>query len=206
MRSYGSEKMKKTMAIEDTVTMCERLARKMGRPQHYEDLVSEGVLKSLEVLHETPDTHPANVYRAAKKRMYDYINFDCHGLSVPASDAARSIARGNDTTDRDDYSERGLELLKTTLSSEWGEYEDDLVESYLPTAEEALINKDTGEALTRVILEALTDDEAHIIILRYFEEATQDEVADLYGMSRQAVSLREIRALRKLRLRLCNIL
>jgi RNA polymerase sigma factor (sigma-70 family) len=57
-----------------------------------------------------------------------------------------------------------------------------------------------------MILEALTDDESQIIILRYFEEATQDEVADLYGMSRQAVSLREIRALRKLRLRLCNIL
>ena len=194
------------MNTETVVTMCERLARKMGRPQHYEDLVSEGVLKSLEVLDDTPDTHPANVYRAARKRMYDYVNFDCHGLSVPASDAARAVARGNDTSERDDYSERGLELLRATLDSEWGEYDEDFTESYLPTAEETLINKDTGETLTRMILEALTDDESQIIILRYFEEATQDEVADLYGMSRQAVSLREIRALRKLRLRLCNIL
>jgi RNA polymerase sigma factor (sigma-70 family) len=191
---------------ETVVTMCERLARKMGRPQHYEDLVSEGVLKSLELLHDTPDTHPANVYRAARKRMYDYVNFDCHGLSVPASDAARAVARGNDTSEREDYSERGLELLRATLDSEWSEYDEDFTESYLPTAEETLINKDTGETLTRMILEALTDDESQIIILRYFEEATQDEVADLYGMSRQAVSLREIRALRKLRLRLCNIL
>ena len=194
------------MNTETVVTMCERLARKMGRPQHYEDLLSEGVLKSLEVLDDTPDTHPANVYRAARKRMYDYVNFDCHGLSVPASDAARAVARGNDTSERDDYSERGLELLRATLDSEWGEYDEDFMESYLPTAEETLINKDTGETLTRMILEALTDDESQIIILRYFEEATQDEVADLYGMSRQAVSLREIRALRKLRLRLCNIL
>ena len=186
--------------------MCERLARKMGRPQHYEDLVSEGVLKSLEVLHDTPDTHPANVYRAARKRMYDYVNFDCHGLSVPASDAARAVARGNDTSERDDYSERGLELLRATLDSEWSEYDEDFTESYLPTAEEALINKDTGETLTRMILEALTDDESQIIILRYFEEATQDEVADLYGLTQQAVSLREVRALRKLRLRVCNIL
>ena len=194
------------MNTETVVTMCERLARKMGRPQHYEVLVSEGVLKSLEVLHDTPDTHPANVYRAARKRMYDYVNFDCHGLSVPASDAARAVARGNDTSEREDYSERGLELLRATLDSEWSEYDEDFTESYLPTAEETLINKDTGETLTRMILEALTDDESQIIILRYFEEATQDEVADLYGMSRQAVSLREIRALRKLRLRLCNIL
>ena len=194
------------MNTETVVTMCERLARKMGRPQHYEDLVSEGVLKCLDLLHDTPDTHPANVYRAARKRMYDYVNFDCHGLSVPASDAARAVARGHDISDRDDYSDRGLELLRTTLSSDWGEYEDDLVESYLPTAEETLINKDTGETLTRMILEALTDDESQIIILRYFEEATQDEVADLYGLTQQAVSLREVRALRKLRLRVCNIL
>lgn len=190
----------------EVIKLCKRLARKIGRPQHYEDLVSEGVLKSLEVLHETPDTHPANVYRAARKRMYDYIKFDCHGLSVPASDAARSIARGNDATDREDYSERGLELLRTTLSSEWGEYEDELVESYLPTAEETLINKDTGETLTRLIFEVLTEDEADIVILRYFEEATQDEVSDMYQVSRQAVSLKEKKALRKLRLRLCNIL
>lgn len=194
------------MNTETVVTMCERLARKMGRPQHYEDLVSEGVLKSLEVLDDTPDTHPANVYRAARKRMYDYVNFDCHGLSVPASDAARAVARGNDTSERDDYSERGLELLRATLDSEWGEYDEDFMESYLPTAEETLINKDTGETLTRMILEALTDDESQIIILRYFEEATQDEVADLYGLTQQAVSLREVRALRKLRLRVCNIL
>ena len=194
------------MNTETVVTMCERLARKMGRPQHYEDLVSEGVLKSLEVLHDTPDTHPANVYRAARKRMYDYVNFDCHGLSVPASDAARAVARGNDTSERDDSSERGLELLRATLDSEWSEYDEDFTESYLPTAEEALINKDTGETLTRMILEALTDDESQIIILRYFEEATQDEVADLYGLTQQAVSLREVRALRKLRLRVCNIL
>lgn len=194
------------MNTETVVTMCERLARKLGRPQHYEDLVSEGIVKSLELLLDTPDTHPANVYRAARKRMYDYIHFDCHGLTVPASDAARSIARGNDTNDRDDYSERGLELLRTTLSSEWGEYDEDLLESYLPTAEETLINKDTGETLTRLILEVLTDDEASIIILRYFEEATQDEVADLYGLSQQAVSLKESKALRKLRIQVCNIL
>jgi RNA polymerase sigma factor (sigma-70 family) len=206
MRRYRSEKMKKITGMNEVVTMCERLARKMGRPQHYEDLVSEGVLKSLETLADDPETHPANVYRAAKKRMRDYLNFDCHGLSVPASDAARSIARGNDTTDREDYSERGLELLRATLESEWREYDEDFMESYLPTAEEVLINKDTGETLTRMILDALTDDESQIIILRYFEEATQDEVADLYGMSRQAVSLKEKKALRKLRLRLCNIL
>jgi len=191
---------------ETLVTMCERLAYRFNQPQHYDDLVSEGVLKVYEMLSDNPEEHPANLYREAKRRMHDYINFDCHGLSVPASDAARAIVRGNDTNDRDDYSERGLELLRATLASEWGEYGEDFVETYLPTAEEILINKDTGETLTRLIFEDLTEDEADIIILRYFEEETQDEVADLYDMSQQAVSLRENRALRKLKIRLCNIL
>jgi RNA polymerase sigma factor (sigma-70 family) len=189
---------------DSIVTMCERLARKTGRPQHYEDLVSEGVLKSLEVLQDTPDTHPANVYRAARRRMYDYINFDCHGLSVPASDAARSIARGNDTTDRDDYSERGLEALRAVLTVEVTKYEDDLHCGKEATPEEILIEKQTSNALTKIINNYLTDAEAEIIILRYFEEATQEEVADLFSLSQKSVSIREKKALRKIRLQICN--
>ena len=194
------------VSVETLVTMCERLAYKFNQPQHYDDLVSEGTLKVYEMLGNNPEEHPANLYREAKRRMHDYINFDCHGLSVPASDAARAIVRGNDTKDRDDYSERGLEALRATLESEWGGYDEDFAESSLPTAEQSLINKTTGELLTQVIFEGLDEEEAQVIILRYFEDATQEEVADLYDVSHQAISLKEKKALRKMRLRLCNIL
>ena len=192
------------MNTDTIVTMCERLARRMGRPQHYEDLVSEGILKCLEILRETPDTHPANVYRAAKKRMQDYIHFDCHGLSVPASDAARSISRGNDTTDREDYSEKGIEALKVALSAESLEYDDDTTCGNHATPEQLLIDKQTSHALTAIINNHLTDEEAEIIILRFFEEATQEEVADLFSLSQKSVSIREKKALRKIRLHACN--
>lgn len=192
------------MNTEKVVTMCERLARRMGRPQHYDDLVSEGVLKSLELLHDTPNTHPANVYRAAKRRMHDYLNFDCHGLSLPASDAARTIARGNDTEGRDDYSERGLEALRSVLTVEPQEYEDELHCGKDATPEQLLIEKQTSHALTAIISKHLTEDEAEIIILRYFEEATQEEVANLFSLSQKSVSIREKKALRKIRLQACN--
>lgn len=192
------------MDTETIVTMCERLARKMGRPQHYDDLLSEGILKSLEVLHVTPDTHPANLYRAAKKRMHDYLHFDCHSLSVPASDAARAVARGNDPTDRGDYSKRGLEALKAALTTEVVGYEDDAQCSNSATPEQVLIDKQTSQTLTELINECLTEAEAEVIILRYFEGATQEEVADLFSLSQKSVSLREKKALKKLQLQVCN--
>jgi RNA polymerase sigma factor (sigma-70 family) len=136
--------------------------------------------------------------------MYDYINFDCHGLSVPASDAARAVARGNDTADREDYSERGLEALRAALTLEPIEYEDDLHCSKDATPEEILIDKQTSQTLTNIINNCLTDAEAEIIILRYFEEATQEEVADLFSLSQKSVSIREKKALRKIRLHICN--
>lgn len=194
------------MDMNDIVVMCEKLSRKFNRPQHYEDMVSEGVLKVYELLERDPETHPANLYREAKRRMHDYINFDCNNLSVPASDAARAVARGNDTSDRQDYSERGLEALRAAMSAEWGDYEDDLTEGNHATPEEILIDKQTNQALTNIINKALSEDEAEIVILRYFEDATQEDVADLFNMSRQAVSLREKKALRKLKFQVCNIL
>lgn len=194
------------MEMTEIVTMCERLSRKFNRPQHYDDMVSEGILKVYELLDKDPETHPANLYRGAKRRMHDYINFDCNGLSVPASDAARAIARGNDTSEREDYSERGLERLKETLASEWGEYDDDMTDGNHATPEEILIDKQTNQILTNMINKVLTEDEAELVILRYFEDATQEEVADLFGLSQQGVGLREKKALRKLKFQVCNIL
>lgn len=191
---------------DEIVTMCERLAFRFNRPQHFDDMVSEGVLKCLEMLADNAEEHPANLYREAKRKMHDYINFDCHGLTIPASDAARAVARGNDTDERDDYSERGLELLREALDSEWGEYEEDILEGNHKTGEEVAIEHDIAKVVSDAILKHLDKEEAQIIVLRYFEDATQDEVAGIMGVSQQALSLREKKALRKLRLALCNIL
>jgi len=54
------------MEMNDIVIMCERLARKFNRPQHYDDMVSEGILKVYELLGKDPETHPANLYRESR--------------------------------------------------------------------------------------------------------------------------------------------
>ena len=194
------------MDTEEIMKLCERLARRFNQPHHYDDMVSEGVLKCLDMLSSNKEEHPAKIYREAKRRMHDYINFDCHGLTVPASDAARATVRGNDTSDRDDYSERGLELLREALNSEWGSYEEDILEGDHKTGEELTIEHDLAKVVNQAVASSLDEEETQVIALRYFEDATQDEVSVIMGLSQQGVSLREKKALRKLRLALCNIL
>ena len=58
--------------------------------------------------------------------------------------------------------------------------------------------------MTRRAASGMTEDEAELVILRFFEDATQDEVADVFGLTRQGVSLREKKALRKLKFHVCN--
>lgn len=194
------------MEMTEIVTMCERLSRKFNRPHHHEDLVSEGILKVYELLEKDPETHPANLYREARRRMYDYLNFDCNGLSVPASDTARTVSRTGDVGQGSSWSQEATENLKRALSADWGEYDDDMTDGNHATPEEILIDKQTNQVLTNIINKVLTEDEAELVILRYFEDATQEEVADLYGLTRQGVSLREKKALRKLKFQVCNIL
>lgn len=194
------------MEMTDIVTMCDRLSRKFNRPHHHEDLVSEGILKVYELLEKDPETHPANLYREARRRMYDYLNFDCNGLSVPASDTARTVSRTGDVGQGSSWSQEATENLKRALSADWGEYDDDMTDGNHATPEEILIDKQTNQVLTNIINKVLTEDEAELVILRYFEDATQEEVADLYGLTRQGVSLREKKALRKLKFQVCNIL
>lgn len=192
------------MEMTEIVTMCERLARKFNRPQHYDDMISEGVLKVYELLDKNPETHPANLYREAKRRMHDYINFDCNGLSVPASNTARGLSRTGEVVQGSSWSEEATENLRSVLKAEWGEYDDDMTDGNHATPEEILIDKQTNQNLTNLINKVLTEDEAELVILRFFEDATQDEVADVFGLTRQGVSLREKKALRKLKFHVCN--
>ena len=194
------------MEMTEIVTMCERLSRKFNRPQHYDDMVSEGILKVYELLDKDPETHPANLYREAKRRMHDYINFDCNGLSVPPSNTARGLSRNNEVVQGSSWSEAATENLRAALQADWGEYDDDITDGNHATPEEILIDKQTNQVLTNIINKVLTEDEAELVILRYFEDATQEEVADLFGLTRQSVSLREKKALRKIKFQVCNIL
>lgn len=199
-----SMKPAEKMTYEEIIKMCERLAYRYNNKTEYEDLVQEGVLKCYEMLADDPDIHPANLYREANRRMYDYLNFDCHGLSIPASDTTRSIARGGDLSEHSSYSETTTDLLKAILSAEWGEYDDETMAGDQKTPEEILGDKEVSVLIMFAIDERLDPRQRHVIMRRYVDDATQEEVADELKVTQQAVQLIERKSLRELYYGLCN--
>lgn len=187
------------MKIEKLEKMAKTVAYRFNSEAHYDDLVQEGLIKALELLADEPEAEEKAVYQVMKKRMYDYLNFDTKGVSIPASDTARAIARGHDNLDNSSYSEAGKDALRAVLEAEWGQYDDDKVAGEQKTGEELLLDKEMVEHLCRSIAGGLTADEAKIIQLRYLDDMTQKETAVEMEITQQAVQKKEKIALEKIK-------
>ena len=193
-----------SMTEHEIIKMCQKVAYKYNRPEDFEDMVQEAVLACYELLAIKDEPHPAELYRAAQKRVYDYVNFDLHGLSIPASDTARSVSRNGEAGQSSSWSDEAVDHLTMVLHSEWGEYDDEMVDGNYKNAEALLLEKQERQELLDAICEVLSDEEMKIIRLRYFEGMTQDMVAKTTDQTYQSVSKKEQQALSKLKKRLCN--
>lgn len=192
------------MESSEIIKMCEKIAYKYNRPEDFEDIVQEAVLACYEVLAVKDEPHPAELYRAAQKRAYDYVNFDTHGLTIPASDTARSVSRKGEAGESSSWSDEAVDHLTMVLHSEWGEYDDEMVDGDYKNPEQLFMEKEERASLTEILCDVLSEEEMKLIRLRYFEDMTQDEVADVFGITHQAVSLREEKVLARLKKKLCN--
>lgn len=192
------------MDSKEIIKMCEKIAYKYNRPEDFEDIVQEAVLACYEVLAVKNEPHPAELYRAAQKRAYDYVNFDTHGLTIPASDTARSVSRKGEAGESSSWSDEAVDHLTMVLHSEWGEYDDEMVDGDYKNPEELLIDKQTHSELLETLCDVLSERELKIIRLRYFEDMTQDEVAEEFGVVQSTVKKWEDKALNTVKKRLCN--
>lgn len=191
------------MKPEEISKMCYRLAYKYNAPQHYEDLVSEGVLKCYELLADDPKAHPAKLYREANRSMHDYINFGTLGVAVPASDTARQVSRGKEVGEGSNYSEGGVEALRTALKADFNVYEEGTLASDDNHTQD-YEDRDYYAHMLSVAVTTLSEEEWGILKLRYYLSYTLDEVAKVLDNTKQAVKQREDRALSKVRSGLCN--
>lgn len=184
------------MTEQEILSMCEKLAGKYKMPQHFDDLVSEGVLACYEVIAEDPNPHPAKLWRMATRRMYDYANFDTNPLSIPKSDTARKVARGTGEI-TGDYSESGIRHLERTLAAEVVEMDDFM--AYQPDHAEAYEKTDYEAHVMSVAVTTLDLRELNILRGRYFENKTQEELGDEMGVTGTTISRWEEDMLDKLR-------
>jgi len=187
------------MKPETIMMMCEGLARRYKNPNHYDDLVGEGVLQCYEILAEDPKSHPAKLYREANRRMHDYLNLDIFPVDIPASDVSRRLSRNIDTEEFGDHtwSEDGINYLRNILSSEIIPF--DTASLFNETVEENYEETDFYNKLNEQIELQLDEDERLLLHMKFVESMTQVDMGDFFGISQPAIVLRETKIFSKLR-------
>ena len=82
------------MNENDIIKMCQRLAKKYKDPQEYDDLVSEGVLKALELVAKGK-TDKNLLYSHVQGAMNEYYNIRKHTVHVPVQDKEKRFSMKN---------------------------------------------------------------------------------------------------------------
>jgi len=187
------------MKPETIMMMCEGLARRYKNPNHYDDLIGEGVLQCYEILAEDPKPHPAKLYREANRRMHDYLNLDVFPVDIPASDVSRRLSRDIDAGEFGDtnWSEDGINYLRNILSSEIIPF--DTASLFNETVEENYEETDFYNKLNSQIELQLGEDERLLLHMKFVESMTQVDMGDFFGISQPAIVLRETKIFSKLR-------
>jgi RNA polymerase sigma factor (sigma-70 family) len=188
------------VTVDELQKMCDKLSYKYKTSSMREDLSQEGLVACLEILDKEPNAHPAKLYRAADKAMWDYLNFDSVAVAVPKTHASRAVIRGADLDATQTYSGDGLEALEYAIKASKVEYDDTymMVEDHATAYEE----KEFARFVSSKVSEVLDSVDLKIIRMRYNQDMTLEEVGSALGLSKQAVSKRETDALEKLKRRL----
>jgi len=184
---------------EDLINMCRKLAHKYNRPNDFDDIVSEGAIVCLELRAEDPEVHPAKLYREANRAMHDYINLSLQPVSIPKSWTARDVARGGSgESDNQSYSETGIDWLRNIMSSDHVSYDDFI--SSIPDHAEEYEKLDYENYILTIAEQHLSPEEWQILKLRFWEDCTLQEVADVLGKAKSSVEYIEKRGFEKI----CN--
>ena len=183
---------------EDLINMCRKLAHKYNRPNDFDDLVSEGSIVCLELRAEDPEVHPAKLYREANRAMHDYINLSLQPVSIPKHNVARRLSHDINDEDIGNMSEDGANWLRNILSSEAVSYEE--FSSSIPDHAEEYEKADYENYVLTVAEQHLSLEEWRILRLRFWEDMSQQEVADAISSTQRQVSRIESKAIETL----CN--
>jgi len=183
---------------EDLINMCRKLAHKYNRPNDFDDLVSEGSIVCLELRAEDPEVHPAKLYREANRAMHDYINLGLQPVSIPKHNVSRRLSHDINDEETGNMSEDGANWLRNILSSEAVSYEE--FSSSIPDHAEEYEKADYENYVLTVAEQHLSLEEWRILRLRFWEDMSQQEVADAISSTQRQVSRIESKAIETL----CN--
>tara|TARA_R110000744_G_scaffold101591_1_gene195840 strand:+ start:299 stop:862 length:564 start_codon:yes stop_codon:yes gene_type:complete len=171
--------------------MCDRLKYKYPQFGKRDDLKSEAILAVYERLHSHPDSHPAELYNAARLAMSDFINLKDRAIPLPVNPTTRAVAT-KQKVPKSAYAESGILAIEETLQPTT-EY----IEGEFANTKDCTEKYEFTEFVTKA-MELLTSKERTLITMRYFKHKTQAEVSKIMGVTQQAIALQESSALSKM--------
>ena len=174
------------MKHEEILRMCRSLARKYNDAEEYEDLVSEGYLRVLNLL-EGGNRDSRLLYSHAQSAMNEYYNYSRGAVRVPRSSSA-SLTTAESVAD----SWTAL-ALKNALYGDAIEYEEYMSET--PSTEDLFEHREYLQHILNVASRVLSEVELKIIHMRYWQDMSQDEVGNALGYNKMWVSRKETKAL-----------
>lgn len=191
----------------DFSTLCKSLAKRYKNTQQFEDLVSEGVVACYEALAQGK-TEPSDFVGAARRAMNDYTNIKSKAMYIPSSSwtsraVSQSLAKDEELTSIDGVSDGTLLSLVQAMTNTTESAGDDT--AFTVDHAELFEEKEYYAYIMSVVKKTLSATEMKVIELRYFNEMTQDEVAEHMKLSQKMVSRQEISALEKLKKKLVTI-
>lgn len=176
--------------------MCKNIAFKYNRPYLHEDIMSECVLECYEQMSKG-NTHPANLYRMANRKVHDFVNLKSLPVSVPMQVESRLLSIGTDIEERS-MSKVGIENLSRAINSTYID-----IEGYETQTQDHAIEYEREEYFNHILKIAelfLTPLQWKIIQMKYLQDMSQVDIADELDITQQYVSLQENIALE----RICN--
>lgn len=188
------------MDHNEIVSLCKSLAGRFRNQNHYEDLVSVGILCCYELVAQginDRDAYTGSVRRA----MNDYINIKVKTVNTPSTWASRAVSKavssGSDVGSLTGVAKGTFVSLMAAMA----DVTEGLSEDTAFTKDHAKTFEDQ-EYYSHVMCVAektLDATEMLIIKMRYLEDMTQDMVADAMETNQRWVSRHETSALSKLR-------
>lgn len=160
------------MRLDEVVTMCERLASKYRNQQDFDDLVSVGTLKCLE-LQERGVQEPSTLYYRARDEMNEYFNMRSSPLTYSRGQHSRTNHYNVDDNEFVDAYE-----IEVNAADTFGSYE----------------IKNIVQKLSGV----LTDLEKETMLVLYNNDNDLTKAAEILGSSKQAVGQARSRIRNKL--------
>lgn len=184
----------------EILNLCKSLAGRFRNQNHYDDLVSEGVLCCYEL--KADGVTNKDVYVSAIRRaMNDYINIKVKSVNTPSTWASRraskAVSSGVEVTSLTGVAQGTFVSLMTAMA----DATEGLSEDTAFTKDHAQSYEDSEyyRYVMSVAEKTLSNTEMQILKMRYLEGMTQDVVAEVTATNQKWVSRHEKTALNKLR-------